>query len=130
VGGVALPRREDPLPLSEASLETVRRSLRRVPLSGTAAGTGLDRESLGFDLACKTGSADYKRGKVPGGAGGWEDGMRKHGWVAGWFPAQDPKAIVVVYVHDTTTTSSHVATHVMRQFLSSSAVRQFVRQAR
>jgi cell division protein FtsI/penicillin-binding protein 2 len=130
VGGVALPRREDPLPLSEASLETVRRSLRRVPLSGTAAGTGLDRESLGFDLACKTGSADYKRGQVPDGAGGWEDGMRKHGWVAGWFPAQDPKAIVVVYVHDTTTTSSHVATHVMRQFLSSSAVRQFVRQAR
>ncbi len=130
VGGVDLPRREDPLSLSTESLEIVRRSLREVPQSGTAAGTGLDTQSLGFSLACKTGSADYQKGKVPDGAGGWKNGMRKHGWVAGWFPADDPQAIVVVYVHDTSTTSSHVATHVMRQFLNSSAVRQYVRQGR
>ena len=130
VGGVPMPRHEDTLPLSTTSLEIVRRSLRRVTVDGTAKGTGLDPESLGFHLACKTGSADYQPGQVPDGAGGWEAGMRKHGWVAGWFPAEKPKAIVVVYVHDTSTTSSHVATHVMRQFLSSSAVRQFVEQGR
>ena len=130
VGGAPLPRREDPLSLSATSLETVRRSLSRVPLQGTAKGTGLDPESLGFHLACKTGSADYQQGQVSDGAGGWEEGMRKHGWVAGWFPADKPEAIVVVYVHDTSTTSSHVATHVMRQFLSSRAVRQFVEQKR
>jgi cell division protein FtsI/penicillin-binding protein 2 len=130
VGGVPMPRHEATLPLSSTSLEIVRRSLRRVTVDGTAKGTGLDSESLGFHLACKTGSADYQPGQVPDGAGGWEAGMRKHGWVAGWFPAEKPKAIVVVYVHDTSTTSSHVATHVMRQFLSSSAVRQFVEQGR
>ena len=51
-------------------------------------------------------------------------------WGGAGFPVEKPKAIVVVYVHDTSTTSSHVATHVMRQFLSSSAVRQFVEQGR
>lgn len=130
VGGVPMPRYEAPLPLSQASLETVRRTLGRVTLDGTAKGTGLDPDLLGFHLACKTGSADYQPGQVPDGAGGWEAGMRKHGWVAGWFPADKPEAIVVVYVHDTSTTSSHVATHVMRQFLSSSAVRQFVERRR
>lgn len=130
MGDVEIPQQSEALPLSAESLETVRHSLRAVPIEGTAAGTGLDPDSLGFSFACKTGSADYQKGKVPDGMGGFEPGMRKHGWVAGWFPAENPVAIVVVYVHDTSTTSSHVATHVARQFLETPAVRGFVEEAR
>ena len=45
--------------------------------------------------------------------------MRKHAWVAGWFPAESPRAVAVVYVHDTSTTSGNIATQLMSQFLLS-----------
>ena len=48
--------------------------------------------------------------------------------MAGWFPADDPVAVVVVYVHDTSTTSSHVATYVMSQFLTTDAVADWFRE--
>ncbi|MEE8468558.1 MAG: penicillin-binding transpeptidase domain-containing protein, partial [Planctomycetota bacterium] len=127
-----------PLPISAESLEIVRAALRRVAIEGTAADRGLDAETLGFSFACKTGSADYitEGVKVPeapqapisDALDAWKPGERKHGWVAGWFPAEDPVAVAVVYVHDTSTTSSHVATHVMSQFLRADAVVHWLRE--
>lgn len=133
VGEVVVPHASTPLPLSAASLTTVRGMLADVPISGTARNKGLDRETLGFALACKTGSADFQPGRVPVNPLGpivtnveseaWEDGMRKHGWVAGWFPVDRPRYVVVAYVHDTSTTSSHVATHLLSRFLTLPEVR-------
>ena len=136
VGERVLPRRASPLPFSRASLEAVRASLAEVPVTGTARDRQLDLESLGFRLACKTGSADYQPGLVPvdplapvvpqtDGAA-WKDGMRKHGWVAGWFPADRPAAVVVAYVHDTSTTARHIATHLCARFLRSGEVQAWV----
>lgn len=136
IGGEPAPSRSRVLPLSRASLETVRASLRDVPLTGTARGKGLDPDTLGFAVACKTGSADYGPGMVPADPRAslastvWEEGVRKHGWVAGWFPAEDPVAVVVVYVHNTSTTASHVATHVLSQFLRTDEVRAWMEVAR
>lgn len=134
IGGREVLPRSRPLEVGEAALETVRSALRQVPLVGTARGTGLDPQTLGFTFACKTGSADVRRGRVPEDPrlprGPWVEGMRKHGWVAGWFPAEDPLAVAVVYVHNTTTTSRHVATHVMSRFLRSEALAAWLEEAR
>jgi len=126
------------LPISAKSLETVRKALRRVAVEGTAAGKGLDEDTLGFTFACKTGSADYltvdvkvpknPRARISSNPAAWKSGERKHGWVAGWFPAEDPVAVAVVYVHDTSTTSSYVATYVMSQFLRTDAVVDWLRE--
>jgi cell division protein FtsI/penicillin-binding protein 2 len=51
--------------------------------------------------------------------------LRKHTWIAGWFPADNPRAIVVVYLHDVSETSSHTAVYVAAQFLQCGAVRKF-----
>jgi hypothetical protein len=51
--------------------------------------------------------------------------MRKHTWVAGWFPVEDPKAVLVVYLHDVSETASHTAVYVAAQFLRQPAVRAF-----
>jgi cell division protein FtsI/penicillin-binding protein 2 len=56
--------------------------------------------------------------------------MRKHTWLAGWFPAEDPRAILVVYLHDVAYTSSHTAVHVASQFLRSPEVQDYVRESR
>ena len=58
-----------------------------------------------------------------------ESGMRKHTWVAGWFPSDEPRAIVVIYVHDTSTTSSHGAVYLASQFLRSDAVKRYLERA-
>ena len=52
--------------------------------------------------------------------------MRKHTWIAGWFPAEAPRAVFVVYVHDTSETSSHSAVYVARQLLASPAVKRWL----
>ena len=95
--------------------------------SGSANGKGLDEASLGFTVALKTGSADFapfEPGTDPrfGASSERRGRMRKHTWIAGWFPAEDPLAVFVVYVHDTAETSSHTAVYVARQFLSNPAV--------
>jgi len=112
----------------------VHQALRDVVREGTAKGKGLDEKTLGFQLSAKTGSADYRVGRVPSEpllpyAGAWKRGMRKHTWVAGWFPSDEPRAIVVVYVHDTSTTSSHGAVYLASQFLRSDAVQRFLERA-
>ncbi len=136
IGGKSVPTQWEPLPIDPRHLETVRASLAQVVFSGTARGKGLTPEELGFHLACKTGSADYntRTGRVPRDPrapltmdpGAWEKGDRKHGWLAGFFPAEDPKLVIVVYCHDTTTTSSHIATHIARQLLTHPATQAYL----
>jgi hypothetical protein len=99
---------------------------------GSGHGKGLDPATLGFTFACKTGSADIGAiREIPGmpeedRAAGAAGKSRKHTWVSGWFPADDPQAIVVVYLHNVTETASRTAVHVAAQFLQTPAVREFV----
>ena len=64
------------------------------------------------------------------GAGDEFPDFRKHTWLAGWFPAEDPVAVVVVYLHDVAFTASSTAVHVASQFLRSPEVKSFVAEAR
>lgn len=124
VAGEEVPRRVTALPISERNLELVRRSLRAVvtQAGGSANGKGLAEGDLKFTLAAKTGSADRGIGMVPTNdrttyPSGWRPGMRKHTWVAGWFPAEEPEYVLTVMCHDTSSTSSHSAIYIARQFL-------------
>ena len=103
-----------PLDLRAASLRRVRAAMRAVPVDpeGTAHGV-LGPEQLGFAVAVKTGSADLTGRSDDGGM----EIVRKHTWVAGWVPADDPVAVFVVFVHDTRATSSHGAVYLARQLL-------------
>jgi len=131
IGGEPVPKSGHELAISKRAREIVCGDLEGVVTdpAGTAHGAGLDPGSLGFRFACKTGSAD-KRPLVSEGDGDRRvDGQRKmikQTWVAGWFPAEAPKAILVVMVHDTTETSTHTSVYVAAQFLRSAAVRSFV----
>jgi len=119
------------LGISERSRRAVMRALEGVVAhpGGTGSGKGLDRATLGFGFACKTGSADVR--ELPpeaGGTGEVEHGQRKmlkQSWVAGWFPVEEPRAIVVVMLHLTSETASHSSVHVASQFLSTPEVRAF-----
>jgi hypothetical protein len=68
-------------------------------------------------VAAKTGSADLE--SRPGDG---ESKVRKHTWIAGWVPAQDPQLVFAVVVHDTTATSSHSSAYVARELLSTPAI--------
>lgn len=126
VGDQAVPGASRALPYSEGNLERVRRAMVAVvaEAGGSAYGKGLDERTLGFRLAAKTGSADYlpmDPALYPGlvvreGARAIPD-WRKHTWLAGWFPAGDPRLVIVVYLHDVAFTSSHSAVHVASQML-------------
>jgi len=134
IGGVPVPGASRPLGLGEASLGFVRAAMRGVvdEVGGSAHAKGLDPATLGFTFACKTGSADI--GKIAEVADMPDEDRaaraagksRKHTWVAGWFPAEDPVAIVVVYLHNVTETASRTAVHVTAQFLQTEAVRELV----
>ncbi len=123
-----------PLNISRASLDVVRSALRGCveEVGGSGHGKGLDLNTLGFTFACKTGSADigaiYEFDGMPDDdrAAAEAGKSRKHTWVAGWFPAENPVAIVVVYLHNLTETSSHTAVFVASQFLQTEVVRQYV----
>lgn len=124
VGERDVPSRSRPVDFAPEHLERVRAALRAVVAErgGTAHGKGLDEASLGFSFAAKTGSADLG---VP--IQGVEHGTRKHTWVSGWFPAREPQAVLVVFVYDTTVTSSHSAVWVARQFLARPEVGEWLR---
>ncbi len=132
VGGEPVEKAARDLPISQRAREIVCRALEAVVKEpgGTAYGKGLDRASLGFSFACKTGSAD-KRPLAPE-AGGSDVAVRgqlkmlKQTWIAGWFPVEAPKAILVVMLHDVSETSNHTSVYVAAQFLRSPAVRKFV----
>lgn len=124
-----------PIPIDRAHFERVRGALRSVMTDreGSGFGKGLAYEDLGFELAGKTGSADYR--SIPKGeskitARMGADYMRKHAWFAGYFPFDAPKYVVIVYVHDTAVTASHIATYVASQFLRLPEVQAFVAKER
>jgi cell division protein FtsI/penicillin-binding protein 2 len=139
VGGVPTPHAARDLGLSPRTLAYIRDSLEQTIThkeGGTAYDKGLDVASLGFSFACKTGSADtwqFKKSPelTPADEVAMELGkMRKHTWIAGWFPVEDPKAVLVVYLHDVSETASHTSVYVASQFLRTSAVKKFVERSR
>ncbi len=125
IDGEPVPRTVAALDIGDEHLALVRDALTRVvnDKDGTAFGKGLSESDLGFRFAAKTGSADYRDGRVPRRDGrgspldAYINGTRKHTWVAGWFPAEEPRFVVVVYLHDTSATASHSAVYVASQFL-------------
>jgi len=136
VGDEELAPRSRPLGISEASLDIVRTALLDTVKYGTADIAGLKAKSLGFAFACKTGSADVKKfvdspllteaDKADMNAGKW----RKHTWVAGWFPAEKPVGILVVYLHDVSETATHSSVFIAAQFLHMPAVQRFAREGK
>jgi cell division protein FtsI/penicillin-binding protein 2 len=133
IGGELVPASYEEVPISERSLSVVRGALRGVISRGSASGKGLESELLGFDLAGKTGSADYLpmsnsyRAQLNTPSGRSPE-MRKHTWFMGYFPAEAPRYVVVAYLHDIGVTSSHSAVYVAGQFLKSPAVQDLVRE--
>jgi len=123
------------LPISARAREIVCRDLRGVidDPGGTAHVASLERASLGFEFVCKTGSADtWDIVRADGSTNERTEGqkkMRKQTWIAGWFPGDAPKAILVVMLHDTMETSTHTSVFVAAQFLHSPAVKRFVEGA-
>ena len=134
VGEREVPAERRDLGIAPEHLATIHDALKAVVApGGTAADAGLSAaDDLGFRLAAKTGSADYRRGRVPppeqphARLGDYVEGMRKHTWLAGWFPAERPRFVVTVYVHDTSATASHSAAYVARRFLRSEAVQDLM----
>jgi len=126
IGGEELARRGRPLEISAASLELVRRAMRSVAGEpGGSAHAALGPGELGFEMAAKTGSADLAPRPDDCDAR-----VRKHTWLAGWFPAERPAAILVVFLHDTRATSSHSAIWVARAFLRRPELRAWLDEAR
>ena len=133
IGGVEQPQRSRPLGISASTLEFVRGALEGVVHDGkgTAHISGLSADRLHFSFACKTGSADVspfvdtdeltEADRADMKAGKW----RKHTWVAGWFPAEKPRAILVVYLHDVSETATRTSVYVAAQFLQQEAVLRF-----
>jgi cell division protein FtsI/penicillin-binding protein 2 len=124
VGGrEELPPLPRALELDARSLDFVRAAMRGVAdePNGTAH-AALAREQLGFAVAVKTGSADLE--SRPDGEG--HVVVRKHAWVAGWAPADEPELVFVVFEHDTTATSSHGAVYLARQLLRQPEVRAWL----
>lgn len=114
-----------PLSISPEHLAAVQAALKEVARTGSA------KLLKDLDLAVKTGSADYAKMtpevlaqlKVPVGS---EPARRKHTWVAGWTPADEPRLVFVVYLHDVGVTSSHSAVFVARQLLTRPEVRAYL----
>ena len=132
VGATRVPRRGEPLGVSERHLEAVRDGLREVVQhrSGTAHDKGLGPEDLGFEVSLKTGTADlpdlpedFSTEGIPSHLWPGPDAERKHTWVAGWFPSDEPRYVIVVYNHDTISSSSHGVVYVASQFLSRPEIR-------
>jgi cell division protein FtsI/penicillin-binding protein 2 len=128
VGTRKIEPRSAELAVSKRARDIVLRDLEGVTKAGgTAFDTGLDVKTLGFTFACKTGTADTR--KIEGSSGEAVDGqlkMRKQTWIVGWFPVEDPKAILVVMLHDLTEASTSTSAIVAAQFLHTPAVRQFL----
>jgi cell division protein FtsI/penicillin-binding protein 2 len=115
-----------PLPISTRHLDTVREALIDVAQNGSAT------PLRDLDVAVKTGSADYLpmndevAVQLHFPAGGKPD-SRKHTWVAGWSPAENPRLIFVVYLHDVGVTSSHSAVFIARQLLERAEVQSYLK---
>lgn len=123
VGGEFVPKASRHLALSSNTRRLIREALIDVCEHGSAKKAALKQSDLGFAMAAKTGSADFMRMNAEVLADlqlvnpERPPSMRKHTWVAGWFPADDPKAILVVYLHDVGVTSGKNAIFVAEQFM-------------
>jgi cell division protein FtsI/penicillin-binding protein 2 len=134
VGDLEVPSERLDLGISSEHLATIHEALGAVVRKyGSAQDAWLTPDRIGFKLAAKTGSADYREGAVPPSGVPWapiedynEKGMRKHTWLAGWFPAEEPRFVITVYVHDTSATASHSAAYVARKFLLTDAVQNLM----
>ncbi len=125
VGETPLPPPERRhLAVGEDVLRRIRKALRGVVAeSGGTARLALGPEALGLDICAKTGSADIStQGE------GESRVVRKHTWVAGWVPAENPVAVFCIFEHDTRATSSHGATYLARQFLQQPEVLDWLAQ--
>ncbi|MBK7641716.1 MAG: hypothetical protein IPJ19_01480 [Planctomycetes bacterium] len=129
IGGHEVPHRARPLGIAPDVLAFVRRAMVGVVERGTASADPL--HDLGFSFACKTGSADlgaFKDSKELTDADRADmlaDKSRKHAWISGWFPAENPRAIVVVYLHEVSETASKSAVWVTAQLLHEEAVKRY-----
>ena len=126
VGDRPLVRRSREVGLAPEVLDTVHQALYDVAnAEGGSAAEALSASELGFYMCAKTGSADIsnKLERAPDG----ELRVRKHTWVAGWFPPKNPVAVVVVFVDDTLMTASKSSVWIARQFLTRNEVKDFVR---
>lgn len=126
IGGtpIEVPAAES-LPYPERHMEAVRSMMVEVTNApdGSATST-LSRERLGFEVAAKTGSADLQHRRARGEDG--EGVILKHTWVAGWFPADDPQLVFVVFLNATEVSSSRAAIYVAGQLLEQPEVRALV----
>jgi cell division protein FtsI/penicillin-binding protein 2 len=123
VAGAPAPRgAARALPLAASNLELVRRALHAVAHEGGGtAHRALSVEQVGYDLAAKTGSADLEDRPKDG-----SPDVRKHAWVAGWLPAEQPRVVFVVFCADTHKTSSHSVVWIARQLLRDAEVRKWI----
>lgn len=133
VAGQPVPALRERIDLPDWTLERVRKAMEGVITRGSAAGKNLDVETLGFRVAAKTGSADYR---VMSAAyiselvlEGPNPEMRKHTWFVGFFPAERPTTVLVVYCHDIGVTSGHSSVHVASQFLNSPELQAYMKGA-
>jgi cell division protein FtsI/penicillin-binding protein 2 len=132
VGGELVPKASRHLSLSAHTRRLIRDAMIDVCERGSAKKAALKRSDLGFAMAAKTGSADF----LPMTSGVLESlqlihperppSMRKHTWVAGWFPADDPQAIIVVFLHDVGVTSGKNAIFVAEQFMHRPEIDEFL----
>ena len=135
VDGAPVPATYEDIPLDPAALQFVREAMRGVITQGSAKWAKLGEDDLHFKLAGKTGSADYddmtpeylRELSLPPGA--TPPQMRKHTWFIGFFPAEAPTTVVVVFCHDIGVTSSHTAVHIAAQFLQSDEVQAYFHKA-
>ncbi|MCK6448738.1 MAG: hypothetical protein L6Q99_20280 [Planctomycetes bacterium] len=125
-GGAPVPKSAAPLEISPRARQLVIRAMQLVASDpkGTAH-AALSESDLGFEVAVKTGSADYKA--LPKGASA--DGptkVRKHTWIGGWLPANDPKLVFVVFEFDTVATASHGAVWLAQELLQREELRAWL----
>jgi cell division protein FtsI/penicillin-binding protein 2 len=116
-----------PIAISHTSLEFVRGAM--VACSNEAGGSArdaLNASELGYVLAAKTGSGDIGVERVATADG--QSRVRKHTWLVSYFPAHEPRYVLVVFCHDTLQTASHSSIWVARQFLQRPLVREFLAQ--
>jgi cell division protein FtsI/penicillin-binding protein 2 len=119
IGGELLPDKAEPLPISKRSLEFVRRSLWACANEGGSASLALSESALDLAwgdrplrVAAKTGSADLEAARTDE-----ETRVRKHTWLACWFPVEEPRYVLVVFCYETLATSSHSTIWIAQQYL-------------
>lgn len=128
IGGTPLEARTEPLPISKRNLDIVRRAVVACANEGGSASPALSQEALGLawgerplTVAAKTGSADLE---VAGT--GEETRVRKHTWLACWFPVAEPRYVLVVFCYETLATSSHSTIWLAQQFLQHPTVKTWL----